>query len=74
MVKSSPGLEDLWQLHFANAGGQEHNVSNAFLADLNDTGEGNYIKVSAAKTGTLKSKAASWKDLYFPELHNLPGS
>ena len=26
------------------------------------------------RTGTLKGKAASWKDLYFPELHNLPGS
>lgn len=26
------------------------------------------------KTGTLKGKPASWKDLYFPELHNLPGS
>ena len=27
-----------------------------------------------SKTGTLKSKADSWKDLYFPELHSLPGS
>ena len=27
-----------------------------------------------SKTGTLKSKASSWKDLYFPQLHNLPGS
>lgn len=53
IVKSSPGLEDLWQLHFANAGGQEFNVSNAFLADLNDTGEGNYIKVSATKAGAM---------------------
>ena len=53
VVKSSPGLEDLWQLHFANEGGQEHNVSNAFLADLNDTGEGNYIKVSATKAGAM---------------------
>ncbi len=26
------------------------------------------------RTGTLKNKAASWKDLYFPELYNLPGS
>ena len=26
------------------------------------------------KTGTLKNKAASWKDLFFPEVHNLPGS
>ena len=53
IVKASPGLEDLWQLHFANAGGQEHNVQNAFLADLNDTGEGNYVKVSAAKSGAM---------------------
>lgn len=27
-----------------------------------------------SKTGTLKGKAASWRDLYFPEVHNLPGS
>ena len=27
-----------------------------------------------SKTGTLKSKASSWKDLYCPQLHNLPGS
>jgi len=53
VVKASPGLEDLWQLHFANAGGQEHNVQNAFLADLNDTGEGNHVKVSAAKSGAM---------------------
>ena len=26
------------------------------------------------KTGTLKNKPTSWKDLYFQELHNLPGS
>jgi NitT/TauT family transport system substrate-binding protein len=26
------------------------------------------------KVGTVKPKAASWKDLYFPEVHHLPGS
>ena len=26
------------------------------------------------KVGTIKPKAASWKDLFFPEVHNLPGS
>lgn len=26
------------------------------------------------KTGMLKGKAGSWRDLYFPELHALPGS
>jgi NitT/TauT family transport system substrate-binding protein len=25
------------------------------------------------KIGTVKSKPASWKDLFFPEVHNLPG-
>lgn len=27
-----------------------------------------------SKVGTLKKKPASWKDLFFPEVHNLPGS
>lgn len=26
------------------------------------------------KVGTLKNKAGSWRDLFFPEVHNLPGS
>lgn len=32
------------------------------------------IATFMSKIGTLKSKAASWKDLFFPEVHNLPGS
>lgn len=53
IVKESPGLEDLWQLHFAVAGGADHNVGNSFLADLSDVGEGNYIKVSATASGAM---------------------
>jgi NitT/TauT family transport system substrate-binding protein len=26
------------------------------------------------KVGTIKVKAGSWKDLFFPEVHSLPGS
>jgi len=26
------------------------------------------------KVGTLKNNPASWKDLFFPEIHDLPGS
>jgi len=26
------------------------------------------------KVGTIKTAPASWKDLFFPEIHNLPGS
>ena len=26
------------------------------------------------KVGTLKAKPASWKEMFFPEVHHLPGS
>ena len=33
---SSPGLEDLWQMHFSQLGGQEYTVPGMFIANLND--------------------------------------
>jgi hypothetical protein len=33
---SSPGLEDLWQLHFSQLGGQEYTVPGAFIANVAD--------------------------------------
>jgi competence protein ComEC len=53
IVRSSPGLEDLWQLHYAIAGGKENNAPDALLADTAEFGSGNYIKVSAAKDGSF---------------------
>lgn len=35
-VKSSPGLEDLWQVHYATAGGAEHNVAESFIANTDE--------------------------------------
>jgi competence protein ComEC len=32
----SPGLEDLWQLHWSYAGGVEHNSPGVFIANLDD--------------------------------------
>jgi NitT/TauT family transport system substrate-binding protein len=26
------------------------------------------------EVGSIKTKASSWKDIYFPEIHNLPGN
>jgi NitT/TauT family transport system substrate-binding protein len=26
------------------------------------------------KIGSIKAKPASWKDMFFPNVHNLPGS
>ena len=33
---SSPGLEDLWQIHFSQLSGQEHTVPGLFIANLVD--------------------------------------
>jgi len=52
IVHDSPGLEDLWQLHFAEAGGKDHNVEEKFLANL-DESTTNYLKVTAMPNGTF---------------------
>jgi hypothetical protein len=35
-VFSSPGLEDLWQLHFSQLSGQEYTVAGMFIANTLD--------------------------------------
>jgi competence protein ComEC len=52
IVKDSPGLEDLWQLHYAEAGGKDHNVADSFIANV-DQGDGQYIKLTAEGNGSF---------------------
>jgi len=40
-VFASPGLEDLWQLHFSLLSGQEYTVPGAFIANTFDQPDGN---------------------------------
>jgi hypothetical protein len=35
-INSSPGLENLWQMHFSQLGGQEYTVPGMFIANLVD--------------------------------------
>ncbi len=53
IIKSSPGLEDLWQVHFAMAGGKDNNAPDSFIANLDETCEGKGIKVSAMEDGSF---------------------
>ena len=48
-VHDSPGLEDLWQLHYSLEGGAEHNVEDSFVANAEegDKDRGYWIKVAA---------------------------
>jgi competence protein ComEC len=52
-IHTSPGLEDLWQLHYAEASGKAYNVSRPFIANLSPTSDGHYIKLTAYPDGTF---------------------
>jgi beta-lactamase superfamily II metal-dependent hydrolase len=52
-IEKSPGLEDLWQLHFSEEGGSKHNVAAPFLANLQGPDTGNYLKVTALPEGSF---------------------
>jgi beta-lactamase superfamily II metal-dependent hydrolase len=53
IVKDSPSLEDLWQLHYAEDGGKEHNVADSFIANVDEHCTGQYIKLTAEGNGTF---------------------
>ncbi len=52
IIKNSPGLEDLWQVHFSVAGGKENNVPDPMIANIDET-TGEYLKVSAMPDGSF---------------------
>jgi len=53
VIKASPGLEDLWQLHFAVAGGKETNVPDVFIANPDEICEAKAIRLSAKPDGSF---------------------
>ena len=53
IVHNSPGLEDLWQLHYAAESDKDHNVDNERIANLKENCEGKYLKVEAERDGSF---------------------
>jgi beta-lactamase superfamily II metal-dependent hydrolase len=53
VVRSAPGLEDLWQLHRSAAGGDAHNAPEALLANVNETDHGYSLKMSVRADGSF---------------------
>lgn len=53
IVHDSPGLQGMWQLHYALAGGKEHNVPDAFIANIDSADDGYYLKLTAQSDGTF---------------------
>lgn len=53
IIEKSPGLENLWQLHFSDEGGAAHNVPAEFIANPEGPDEGNYIELTARMDGSF---------------------
>ena len=51
IVHNSPGLADLWQLHYAADSDPKHNVPESFIANLDDKSDGHSIEVKAKADG-----------------------
>ncbi len=51
-ILKAPGLETLWQLHFSDEGGAQHNTAEEYIANLSGGEDpGNYLKLTVNPGG-----------------------
>ena len=53
IVHDSPGLSGFWQLHYAADTDKDHNVSQDFIANLEEKSDGHFLKVLVVPNGTF---------------------
>jgi len=53
VIRKSPGLEDLWQLHYSEEGGSAHNVAAEFIANPPGPDAANDIELTANGDGSF---------------------
>jgi competence protein ComEC len=51
-IRKAPGLEQLWQLHYSEEGGETHNTSAEFIANTSGV-DGNFLKLTASPGGSF---------------------
>jgi beta-lactamase superfamily II metal-dependent hydrolase len=52
-IRKTPKLETLWQLHYSEEGGVEHNTAAEYIANPQGPDQGNYIVVKASPKGSF---------------------
>jgi beta-lactamase superfamily II metal-dependent hydrolase len=53
IIHSSPGLEDIWQLHYAVEAGEKNNASEPFIANLDERCKGYAVNLTAEADGSF---------------------
>ncbi len=53
VIKDTPGIEDIWQVHYSIEGGAEHNTRDSYVANVDENCEGKYLKLSAQSDGSF---------------------
>ncbi len=53
-IEKAPGLEDLWQVHYSDEGGEAHNVAAFFIANVPGPDAGDYLKITASPDGSFE--------------------
>jgi competence protein ComEC len=52
-IREAPGLETLWQLHYSDEGGAEHNTAAEYIANPQEPDQGSYFLVTASPAGSF---------------------
>ncbi len=52
-LHDTPGLMDIWQLHYAIGGGKDHNSPDTFLANVDEICRGQWLRVTAERDGAF---------------------
>ncbi len=53
IIKRSPHLQDIWQLHYSIAGGKDHNAPDEFIANPEGPDAANYLELSGNSDGSF---------------------
>ncbi len=53
-IEKAPGLEALWQLHYSDEGGQEHNTAEKYITNPRGADEGHFLKLVGNRDGSFE--------------------
>lgn len=69
-LHTSPGLEDIWQLHYAISGGKDNNTPDTFIANVDEEGDqANWIQVTVHPDGSflVSNRRNKYSKTYAPK-------